>query len=196
MKRASVSLTTKTLLALFLPFTLILGGGIWGGLDQHSHRSAAQGGTIAWLPTGFVGCFAGTTTPAHMLVTDGSAVSRTTYADLYSVIGTTYGAGDGSTTFTLPDTRGRSIIHVDGAANRITAASTNGANADTLGGTGGTETHTLTIAEIPAHGSHLGAISSGYGFSGTNPRPVESVGGGGAHSVTSPWIALHCMIGT
>ena len=54
-------------------------------------------------PVGVVQAFAGSTTPDGWLLCDGSAVSRTDYADLYAVIGDTYGAGDGSTTFNLPD---------------------------------------------------------------------------------------------
>lgn len=67
-------------------------------------------GTVTWLiqptseaPTGVVQAFAGSTSPAGWLLCDGSAVSRTDYAALYAVIGTTYGAGDGSTTFNLPN---------------------------------------------------------------------------------------------
>lgn len=55
------------------------------------------------IPTGVVQAFAGATTPTGWLLCDGSAVSRTDYADLYAVIGDTYGAGDGTTTFNLPD---------------------------------------------------------------------------------------------
>lgn len=54
-------------------------------------------------PVGVVQAFAGSTTPDGWLLCDGSAVSRTTYADLFAVIGTTYGTGDGSTTFNLPN---------------------------------------------------------------------------------------------
>lgn len=65
-------------------------------------------GTLTWnnqplLPVGIVQAFAGTTIPMGWLLCDGSAVSRTTYANLYACIGTTYGAGDGSTTFNLPN---------------------------------------------------------------------------------------------
>jgi microcystin-dependent protein len=63
-----------------------------------SAASAAQFGVV-----GAVMAFAGSTSPAGWLLCDGSAVSRTTYADLYAVIGDTYGSGDGSTTFNLPD---------------------------------------------------------------------------------------------
>ena len=61
-----------------------------------------QGGTP---DTGFVMPFAGSTAPKGWLICDGSAVSRTTYSNLYSAIGITYGSGDGSTTFNLPDLR-------------------------------------------------------------------------------------------
>lgn len=54
------------------------------------------------MPAGVIVPFAGTTVPAGYLLCDGSAVSRTTYADLFAAIGTTYGAGDGNTTFNLP----------------------------------------------------------------------------------------------
>lgn len=59
------------------------------------------------IPTGTLHAFAGATAPLGYLLCDGTAVSRTTYASLYAVISTTYGAGDGSTTFNLPDLRGR-----------------------------------------------------------------------------------------
>ena len=59
------------------------------------------------VPPGMIAPYAGKTAPEGWLLCDGSAVSRTTYADLYAAIGTTYGAGNGSTTFTLPDLRGR-----------------------------------------------------------------------------------------
>lgn len=63
---------------------------------------------LSVVPVGVVLPYAGTTAPTSLyLICDGSAVSRTTYADLFALIGTTYGAGDGSTTFNLPDMRGR-----------------------------------------------------------------------------------------
>lgn len=92
----------------------------------------------ASMPTGSVTQFAGSTAPAGWLFCDGSAVRRTTYAALFAVIGTTFGAGDGSTTFNLPDTRGRAPIG---------AGTGSGLTARTLGGTVGTETHLLTGAE-------------------------------------------------
>ena len=109
------------------------------------------GKTYDVMPTGAIIVWTTTSAPTGFLLCDGSAVSRTTYSDLFDVVGTTYGVGDGSTTFNVPDLLGRVVIMVDGAANRITSASTNGANADTLGGAGGAQTHTLVTGETPAH---------------------------------------------
>ena len=64
-----------------------------------------QAGATAPLPSGMLTPFAGATAPDGWLLSDGSAVNRTTYSALFTAIGTTYGAGDGSTTFNLPDLR-------------------------------------------------------------------------------------------
>lgn len=144
--------------------------------------------------------------PQGSLVCNGQAVSRTTYPnlhDLYARASYPHGNGDGSTTFNVPDTRGRAIITVDSAANRITAASTNGANADTLGGVGGAETHTLVTSEMPAH-THPGSYHTATGAAGlaqqgsggTAAAVVPSQGGDGAHSNTQPWIALNKIVWT
>ena len=66
------------------------------------------------IPPGVVESYAGATAPEGWLICDGSAVSRTTYKELFDVLGTTYGAGDGSTTFELPDCRGEFVRGLDG----------------------------------------------------------------------------------
>lgn len=66
---------------------------------------------------GMHGCFCDGTVPNGWLMADGSAVSRATYADLFAQIGTTYGAGDGSTTFSLPDSRGLFVRDWDNRAS-------------------------------------------------------------------------------
>jgi microcystin-dependent protein len=71
---------------------------------------ATASGAEAAIPTGTLTAFAGATAPSGWLVCDGSAISRSTYSDLFTVVGTTYGAGDGSTTFNLPDLRGRVVV--------------------------------------------------------------------------------------
>ena len=64
-------------------------------------------------PVGSISLFAGTTAPNGWLICDGSAVSRTTYANLFSVIGTTYGSGNGSTTFNIPNLKGKVPVGLD-----------------------------------------------------------------------------------
>jgi microcystin-dependent protein len=104
------------------------------------------------MPTATVLPYAGLTAPTGYLVCAGQSVSTTTYADLYGVIGYTYG-GSGSF-FNLPDLRGRVIAgqdDMDGtSANRLTGL-TGGVDGDVLGGTGGDEKHALTEAQMPKH---------------------------------------------
>lgn len=169
-----------------------LGSGNWMFFSLNGPKEQ-PGQVISWN---------GTSAPLGGLAMDGSAVSRTTYSGLYAKVGTTFGVGDGSTTFNVPDDRGRVEIMIDGAANRITSASTNGANADTLGGAGGAQTHTLVTAEMPAHthtvGSPVfnvaGAVCAAGSDKGTTATTSSSTGGDGAHSNTQPWIARHRYI--
>jgi microcystin-dependent protein len=93
------------------------------------------------MPSGSITQFAGSTAPTGWLSCDGASVSRTTYAALFAIIGTTYGAGDGSTTFGLPNMKGRIPVGFDSAQTEF----------DALGETGGAKTHTLTSAEMPSH---------------------------------------------
>lgn len=99
-------------------------------------------------PVGALMPYAGATAPAGWLLCYGQAVSRTTYSDLYTAIGTTYGTGDGSTTFNLPDLRGRTIAALDNMGGSD-AARLDWAN--TLGTASGSQTHTLQTTEIPSH---------------------------------------------
>lgn len=107
----------------------------------------------------------------------GQAISRTTYATLFSLISTTFGVGDGSTTFNLPDLRGRAIFGLDNmggsAASRITVAGGN-FNGTTLGATGGAENHTLTTAEMPVH--NHGVTDPGHSHPYTLGSAAPSVG--------------------
>ena len=104
--------------------------------------------------TGVVLPFAGATPPKNWLLCDGQAISRTVHAKLFSVIGTIFGAGDGTSTFNLPDLRGRVTAGKDNmggtAAGRLTAAG-GGVDGNTLGATGGFQIHSLTLAQMPAH---------------------------------------------
>lgn len=171
--------------------------------------SASAVAVMNHTPIGSMTAYGGAAAPTNWLLCDGSAVSRATYVKLFTALSTAYGVGDGATTFNLPDMRGRIPMGVDGAANRITAASTNGGNADTLGGVGGAETHTLVTAEMPAH-THVerhdnnngGSLGAGNGIAGANADGADTVvntstsstGGGGAHSNTQPWQTVNWII--
>jgi len=154
---------------------------------------------------GIVSPYAGSTAPSGWLLCDGAAVSRTTYTNLFGLIGTTYGSGDGSTTFNVPDLRGRVPVGKDNmggtAANRITSASTGGANSTTLGGAIGSQTHQLLTGEIPSHDHTVGyanTAASGSGrnsvFSSGSSSTSGSVGGDGAHSNTQPGLIMSYII--
>lgn len=168
--------------------------------------------SFATFPAGSVIPFAGSVAPAGWLLCQGQAVSRVTYATLFAAIGTDFGAGNGSTTFNIPDARGRVIAGKDDmggvAANRLTGTS-GGVTGTTLGATGGTETHVLVTNEIPAH-SHVITYDreSPEGGSGDNAawnlRPsggaysgtTTTVGGGAAHNNVQPTIVMNYIIKT
>lgn len=110
------------------------------------------------IPLGGMIHYIGTNAPNTAFVLPfGQAISRTTYATLFSSVGTTFGSGDGSTTFNIPDLRGRVVAILDNlggsAASRIGSVSTDSGTivGTTLGSTGGSSTHTQTTGEMPTH---------------------------------------------
>lgn len=171
------------------------------------------------IPAGVIMAWGSTTAPANWLICDGSAVSRSTYASLFSAIGTTYGSGNGTTTFNLPDLRGRVAVgkNTEGALS-------------ILGNTGGAETHTLSINEMPSHnhggstnttgahthslsGSNGGATNLGpsvtsnsngdFGYllnggransAGDHSHTISSQGGGAAHNNLQPYQVVNYII--
>lgn len=128
------------------------------------------------IPPGTVSAWAGDTTktatiPGGWLPCDGRAVSRTAYAALFRVIGVNFGQGDGRSTFTLPDLRGRVPVGAGlggvSFTNRV------------IGATGGEEVHLLTAAEsgVPAH-THLGPGTQLLVGGGTGNANITTGGGG------------------
>lgn len=120
----------------------------------------------ALVPPGSLLMFAGGTAPDGYLFCDGSAVSRTDYSVLFAAIGTTYGVGDGATTFNVPDLRGRGPLGAGTGA---------GLTARTLGASGGAETVTLDGTMIPGH-THTGTTASdgSHTHGVTDPGHVHS----------------------
>lgn len=115
------------------------------------------------IPIGGAIPYLGSTAPhSSFALPYGQAISRTTYATLWALIGTTHGSGDGSTTFNLPDIRGRVIAGYDSmggsSANRLTGLS-GGVNGDTIGATGGAESVTLDATMMPTH-THTGTTDN------------------------------------
>jgi microcystin-dependent protein len=158
----------------------------------------------ALVPTGTLFEWATDTPPSGYLLCYGQAVSRTTYADLFAVISTTFGVGDGSTTFNLPDMRGRMALGQDdmggASANRVTDA-----QADSIGGSGGVESHALITAELAAHTHTIptnaaSALDAGlnetHEVGGGGTAPTSSTGSGTAHPNMTPFLTLNYIIKT
>lgn len=155
----------------------------------------------ALVPVGTILATGRSSAPDGYLLCNGAAVSRTTYKALFEAIGTTYGSGNGSTTFNLPDLRGRVPVGVDGTAGRMSAN-------DELGKSGGEERHKLTEAEMPSHshgpppgtstfiaGLAGGIITSGGGTAIlTSAASTAASGGGGSHNNMQPYQIVNYII--
>jgi len=117
-------------------------------LDNHAVRKAY---VDAFIPAGIITQFGGSSAPSGWLICDGSAVSRTnpTYSRLFAAIGTTYGVGDGATTFNIPNLKGRVPVGYDATQTEF----------DALAETGGAKTHALTTAQLPSHTHGVGTYS-------------------------------------
>jgi microcystin-dependent protein len=158
--------------------------------------------SVAIVPSGALMPFAGGGAPSGWLICDGSAVSRTTYSSLYAAIGATYGSGNGSTTFNVPDMRGNVPMGANGSYP--------------LGSSGGEASHVLTTSEMPVHShtdsghSHGGipnqllAVQSGTGTTvigggttgntGSASANIQNAGSGGAHNNLQPYQTFNYII--
>lgn len=127
---------------------------------------------------GMIKPFAGNTSPDKYLVCDGSTISRTTYAELFAIVGTTWGNGDGSTTFHLPDLRGRFLrgqsdsTGRDPNAGTRTASNSGGASGDAVGSVQGDAAR--SISNVSFSGSFGGAGGGGYAAGGASSSGVVS----------------------
>lgn len=191
-----------------LPFdALDATAAIPGQVLQVDDSNKIVAATLGFIPTGGFIPYGGVSAPLGWLLCDGSAVSRTTYADLFAVVSTSFGVGDGSTTFNLPDLRGRVLAGLDNMggsnANVVTDVS-----AESIGGEIGTETHTLTIPEIPAHSHGVGSggdfwvqksggsyfVDNGAGSTAARFSATETIGSGETHQNMQPTTFVNWLI--
>lgn len=173
----------------------------WDTASAMAARASQE--LIKTMLTGAIFPFAGSTSPDGFLICDGQAVSRDEYDDLFAVIGTIYGSGNGTTTFNLPDLRGRVPVGVDVSQNEF----------DELGNNGGEKTHTLTTGEMPGHShphSHTEITASATIINGGLEAPAASAlpgigstgsdstsaGGSEAHNNLQPYLTLNFIIKT
>lgn len=118
--------------------------------DAPNYQAIIQAAVAATMIPGGMIMWPAAVAPAGWLICDGSPVSRAANAALFAAIGITWGAGDGLTTFNVPDCRDRFPLGVS-----VGGLGGQRATARALGSTGGEETHTITLAESPAH-THTG----------------------------------------
>jgi len=141
---------------------------------------------IEGIPTATIVPWSSSSVPTGFLECNGAAVSRSTYSALFAIVGTTYGAGDGASTFNLPDLQDNVAM---GKSGTKALASTGGANTVAASGTvgGSTANATLTTAQLASH-SHGGGATSGQGrmqfldLTETRTSNTGSAGSGQGHS--------------
>lgn len=157
-------------------------------------------GAAANVPIGTILEYPSTTIPEGYMICDGSAISRTTYEKLFELIGTSYGEGDGSTTFNIPNMKGKVSVGYNDNETEF----------NSLGKTGGEKTHTLTISEMPSHAHNVtgvtqypnGVQASAYNAEASNTyyatgywtRSSDNNGGNQAHNVLQPYIVTTFII--
>lgn len=157
----SIAFNNDEASGFFLPSVGVIGVVIGGTEIGTFSSTGASFKVTSGVPVGTVVDFMGPTAPALWYLCYGQAVSRTTYSVLFGIIGTTYGSGDGVTTFNLPDLRGTVIAGLDNmggtGANRLTSTFF-GADATILGDRGGLQSGTIVAANLPPY-TPTGSVS-------------------------------------
>lgn len=197
---------------------ILTGDNTFTGTNTFSGTAAVTGsltfggGTV--IPIGTIQMYAGASEPTGWHFADGEAISRSTYAACFSAMGTTFGTGNGSTTFNLPNIKGRVPI---GVGQGSTAEGGGTGTNRTLAATGGKEAHTLTSSEsgLPAHNHpatllgggganastgagtpSMGATTSNGQISGTNivVNNNSASNASSAHTIMNPFLALNFIV--
>jgi len=140
-------------------------------LASNTYGIPLGAGMDFWLPTAPSSAFAFPT---------GQAISRTTYATLFAAMGTTYGVGDGSTTFNLPDKTGRVSAMKEAVATRLTSG-ISGVDGATMGSAAGGQSQTLTVAQIPSHQHNVYLKDPGHTHTTNASRAVGGASYGGSN---------------
>jgi microcystin-dependent protein len=201
--------------ANFQSTVTVLGNGTFKGDVHVSSKvcaSAFYGDGVnisGLLPPGVIVPYGVTAAPTGFLLCNGTAVSRSTYAALFAVVSSLYGDGNGSSTFNVPDLRGRFLAGWDAGAGDNALTSTAGAPGSMIVGasianTGGIQAVTLSVAEMPTHDHTYTRYSSkeggneGSGGVWMNDSTVSTgeKGGNGAHSNIPPAMILNFIIKT
>lgn len=155
------------------------------------------------IPTGTVHVFAGTSAPSTAwLICDGSAVSRSTYSSLFALIGTTHGAGDGSTTFNLPNLKGKTVFGLDGSQTEFNAMGKTGGSKDIMQHTHWISGASYDDGNFSGHGGNTqdwGLYADSGTYSSTDPNHSFGRYGGSTGTGTTnlnPYIVLNYIIKT
>lgn len=171
---------------------------IWIGDTTGWKLFSQNGGVPNYGVTGEIKVYPNLTPPMGYLSCQGQTVSRTTYSDLFKVIGIKFGAGDGTTSFGIPNGKGRMLIGYDSSQTYF----------NMIGNTGGSATHIITTNEMPSH-SHTVYGYSGKddsNFSGNNGRmqasdaqtpydsTTSSVGLGQSMNILNPYLTINYII--
>ncbi|QTF81557.1 minor tail protein [Microbacterium phage Pulchra] len=170
-------------------------------LERRLSRRGGPGGI-----TGEMKMWSAPAAPSGWVLAQGQALSRADFPDLFALIGTTYGAGNGTTTFNVPDMRGRVPVGLDSSQTEF----------DQMGEKSGAKTHTLTEAQMPSHTHTAGANADGFAAHRTNTsggysiilqtnattgevmsyRQPASAGNNQAHNNLQPYIVVQFIIKT
>jgi microcystin-dependent protein len=181
-------------------------------LAQAADQAISATGESSGVPVGAIVMFASDAEPARFMRCDGTALSRVDFAELFAVIGTKFGSGDGSTTFNLPNLRARFPVGINDAAIVGPPA----LSVRQINGKGGVETHKLTAGQLARHSHKLpdagnfldNPSSGGFGFisySVSNPggstirvqgwSATDSDGGSDqAHENMPPFLVVNFVI--